>query len=162
MRHLILALAISMTAFGQAPETEPLGFPPHLERYLMLEPGQADLIVAENEEFRLAARPLREELKELGRRLNEETKAEEPNAATLGLLLVDMEMTRRDIEELRESMQRAVVEDILTTDEQRGRLAALERARRLMPLYDMAHRWSLVDTPKQKRRQGPEEEPPAE
>jgi hypothetical protein len=161
MKFLMITLLASSALFAQAPDAERPAFPPALEKFLGLAAGQADAIVDANEQFR--DDPLRQErvesLKQKRHALSEELNSESPDPGLVGTLTVDIEMLDRELRAMREAFQQEMLTGILGVspdDEEPAdvlkRLNMLERAKKIVPLYNMAVRYSLVDSPRQMRQ----------
>ncbi len=162
MKYLLIVLMMTSAMFAQAPDGEKPAFPPLLERFLGLAEGQAGAIVDANEQFendpilKEKVETLRQLQSDLSQALNEEF----PNAGAIGALAVDTEMLDRELRAEREAFQQEMIEGILGfsgDDEEPSevvkRLNMLERAKKLEPIYEMAVRFRLVDTPRQMRQQ---------
>ena len=155
---IVLALAGAVFLFGQTVDPDEQGrpgFPPQLEQFLNLEPGQVDEIKAANETFNEYLKLKAEIRRGWKQQLKEALNQEVMNVGEIGQLMVNIETQNREIAGERQELEQTLQE--LLNEDQLNRLQALERAMRLEPVANQAVRVRLLFPPKV-RKTLPDEE----
>lgn len=146
MRPLIVTLAACAALLAQtSPPGQPMpgpALPPTLVQYLELTPEQVRLIVQKNAEFQRFVTEKNRRATQVRSEIAAETRKQTLDPMALGLRYMELELIRREINAAEDNL-RAELRKALTA-QQVNRLAALEAAMELVPLYNQAGAVRLV------------------